>query len=386
MYSEVEVEVEVEAEAERNVAVERNVGDSDVSSSLFELEPLYKKDSRLNPDPILYPAVWEMYKKAEASVWHYPEVRDTLQKDYDDWQNSKKVSPEMKATVKAIIGFFSGADMIVNDNININLNEEIQMIEAKFFLGFQVAIENIHNEVYTETAKALLKDPVERTQVLNAFKYMPNVDKLYQWARKWIGAKQEDEIALVRKQYGNGVYTEEQLQELATIWLRGKRFVAFACIEGIFFSAVFCIIFWFKELGLFKGITLSNELISKDEGLHVLFSSLCYNMIVHQPPAEQVQDIVKDAVEAMKVFILTFMGRMEGMNAEKIHKYIEFMGDRLLSMLNTQTIYGSKNPFPFMEKISFNGLTNFFEKVVTDYSKPGFETTGDESPIKIDCD
>jgi ribonucleoside-diphosphate reductase beta chain len=301
-------------------------------------EPLLTRSDRLTIFPIENYDMWEMYKKSVSVFWT-PEELD-LSKDVDDFN---KLNSSEKFFIKQILAFFSSSDTIVNINLGERFLNDVQILEAKFFYSFQMAIENIHSETYSLLIDTYFKDSNDKEEALNAINYMPCIKKKADWCFKWIN----DEEALF-----------------------SQRLLAFALVEGVFFSGAFCSIFWLKERGLMQGLSFSNELISRDEGMHVEFAVLLYSKIVNRLPQEIVHQIVKEAVEVEKNFIIESIPcSMLGMNADLMSIYIEFVADRLLTQLNYDKIWNSNNPFPFMDRISIESKSNFFESRVSQYSK-----------------
>ncbi|MEM7107541.1 MAG: ribonucleotide-diphosphate reductase subunit beta [Bacteroidota bacterium] len=298
--------------------------------------------------PIQHDDIWEYYKKAEASFWTAEEI--DLSQDLRDWAN---LNDGERHFISHVLAFFAASDGIVNENLAEHFVAEVQYTEAKFFYGFQIAIENIHSETYSLLIDTYVKDPVEKDKLFNAIETMDCVKKKADWALRWID--------------------EGNFQE---------RLIAFAAVEGIFFSGSFCSIFWMKKRGLMPGLTFSNELISRDEGLHCDFACLLYNNHVENKlPEETVIGIIKDAVEIEKEFVTSALPvNLIGMNADLMCQYIEFVADRLLFELVGQKVYGATNPFDFMEMISLQGKTNFFEKRVGDYQKAGVMKGAEDAP------
>jgi ribonucleoside-diphosphate reductase beta chain len=308
---------------------------------MTQVEPiLQENNSRFVLFPIEHDDIWSFYKRAEASFWTAEEI--DLAADLVDWET--KLNDNERHFIKHVLAFFAASDGIVNENLAENFLSEVQYTEAKFFYGFQVAIENIHSETYSLLIDSYIKDTAEKNGLFNALDTIDCVRKKADWALRWI-----DE----------GSFAE--------------RLVAFAAVEGIFFSGSFCSIFWLKKRGLMPGLAFSNELISRDEGLHCDFACLLYNNhIVNKLPIEQVQKIILDAVEIEKEFILDALPvRLIGMNSDLMSQYIEFVADRLLMELGCAKVYNATNPFDFMEMISIQGKTNFFEKRVAEYQKAG---------------
>lgn len=339
-----------------------NIFDDEI---LFKDEPLRKAIL-----PIKYPQIWAQYKKLQGCTWTAEEI--TFKDDVTQIHNGL-VKPEIMDVVRYVLGFFSGADTIVNENLALNFLGKIKILEAQYFYGQQIQNENVHGETYSVTIEALIKDNDEKTKILNAVQTMPCIKRLFDWATKWVHRTWEDELATASN------------KDLAKVWCEAKRMVAFACVEGILFSSAFAIIFWIKEQGILPGLTFSNELISRDEGLHRDFACLLYRMIKNKPPNSQVVEIIRDAVEFNDVFIDEMLSKkLMGMNNSDMKQYVKFTADSLVVELGYDKIYNVKNPFPFMEKISYNGLTNFFERRVGEYGLSGFEDDGDEALVLDD--
>ncbi len=321
-----------------------------------QVEPILEENkNRFVLFPIQHDDIWSFYKKAEASFWTAEEI--DLQADLVDWES--KLNDDERHFVKHVLAFFAASDGIVNENLAENFLSEVQYTEAKFFYGFQVAIENIHSETYSLLIDTYIKDTKEKNYLFNAIDTMEPVKKKADWALRWI-----DE----------GNFAE--------------RLVAFAAVEGIFFSGSFCSIFWLKKRGLMPGLAFSNELISRDEGLHCDFACLLYNNhVINKLSKEKVQKIIVDAVEIEKEFILEALPvRLIGMNSELMAQYIEFVADRLLQELGNDKIYNVSNPFDFMEMISIQGKTNFFEKRVAEYQKAGVLNNDADQTFSMDED
>ncbi|KAL6953786.1 ribonucleoside-diphosphate reductase [Sarracenia purpurea var. burkii] len=288
--------------------------------------------------PIKYPQIWEMYKKAEASFWTAEEV--DLSSDLRDWDES--LTADEKHFITHVLAFFAASDGIVLENLAGRFMKEVQVAEARAFYGFQIAIENIHSEMYGLLLESYIKDSGERHRLFRAIETVPCVEKKANWALKWIE--------------GSESFAE--------------RIVAFACVEGILFSGSFCAIFWLKKRGLMPGLTFSNELISRDEGLHCDFACLIYELLSQKLSEERVRGIVGDAVEIERAFVCDALPcALVGMNGDLMSQYIEFVADRLLNALGCEKMYGVQNPFDWMELISLQGKTNFFEKRVGEYQK-----------------
>ncbi len=320
-------------------------------------EPILKENGgRFVLFPIQHNDIWEMYKKSEASFWTAEEI--DLAQDMSDWEN--KLNENEQYFIKNVLAFFAASDGIVNENLAENFVSEVQYTEAKFFYGFQIAMENVHSETYSLLIDTLIKDTTEKDKLFNAIETMDCVKKKADWALDWID---------------NGSYAE--------------RLIAFAAVEGIFFSGSFCSIFWLKKRGLMPGLSFSNELISRDEGLHCDFACLLYNNhLVNKLPKSRVAKIISDAVDIEKEFVTDSLPvSLIGMNAKLMQQYIEFVADRLLTELGCDKIYNSSNPFDFMEMISLQGKTNFFEKRVAEYQKAGVANNDkDAHAFNMDAD
>lgn len=303
--------------------------------------------------PIKYPEIWKMYKKHEASFWTAEEI--DLSPDLKDWE---RLTNDERHFIKHVLAFFAASDGIVNENLAVNFMKEVQLPEARCFYGFQIMIENIHSETYSLLIDTYIKDPVEKNRLFHAIDSVPCVQKKAQWALKWIN---------------DGSFAE--------------RLVAFAAVEGIFFSGSFCSIFWLKKRGLMPGLSFSNELISRDEGLHCDFACLLYSMLETKLSQERIHAIIRDAVENEHEFVTDALPvSLIGMNSKLMCQYIEFVADRLLVALGYDKIYNATNPFDFMETISLQGKTNFFEKRVAEYQKAGVMNTKEQQEFKLDED
>jgi len=356
--------------------------------SLIEQEPLFKtrpdRPSVIPIDPE-FQKVWSMYKQAEASFWTVEELK--LTEDRKDWKNLEKLKGPVQAkiikeVIENIFAFFSGADGLINENLAENFSRLFNIPEIKCFYGFQIAIENIHNEAYGILIQLLIQEAKRQKQLLNAIHDMPNISKLYAWVRRWIQRTPEDELRDNPKL--NHENPTQRDRELAFIWCNAKRLAAMACVEGIMFSGPFLIIFWLKEQGLFPGLTFTNELISRDEGMHTVFSCYLYSLIVNKPDKEEILQIVREVVEFKQEFMESFMGRLPGLNKTNVSYYLEFVADTILKFLGYDKFYNTPLPeeFNFMKKISFDGMTNFFEKRVGEYSLGGFESDDDDGDAK----
>jgi len=305
--------------------------------------------------PIKHPAIWEMYKKAEASFWTAEEL--DLAHDYKDWEG---LSKDERYFISHILAFFAASDGIVNENLLMNFCNEVQVPEARCFYGFQIAIENIHSEVYSLLIDTYVKDKKEKEHLFNAIEEIPCVKKKAEWALRW---------------------TDESVASFP------ERLVAFAAVEGIFFSGSFCAIFWLKKRGLMPGLSFSNELISRDEGMHCDFACLLYNQLTTKLPESRVKEIIMTAVDGEKEFICDALPvELIGMNSTYMKEYIEFCADRLLVALNCEKAYDAKNPFEWMDLISLQGKTNFFEKRVGEYSKAGVGVAEEDNVFCLDAD
>ncbi|MVT10128.1 ribonucleoside-diphosphate reductase small subunit [Chitinophaga tropicalis] len=320
----------------------------------YENELLLKENKdRFVLLPINYPKVWEKYKQHEASFWTAEEI--DLSADLKDWAS---LNDGERHFITHVLAFFAASDGIVNENLAVNFMSEVQLPEARCFYGFQIMMENIHSETYALLIDTYVKDPVEKDRLFHAIETVDAVKKKAQWALRWIE---------------NGNFAE--------------RLVAFAAVEGIFFSGSFCSIFWLKKRGLMPGLTFSNELISRDEGLHCEFACLLYKMLEQRLSEEQVHTIIRDAVSIEKEFITDALPvDLIGMNSRLMAEYIEFVADRWLAELGYSKIYNTANPFDFMEMISLQGKTNFFEKRVGDYQKAGVMSGKDTQTFSLDED
>lgn len=319
-------------------------------------EPILKENpGRFVLFPIEHNDIWAFYKKQEACFWTAEEI--DLSQDLVDWH--EKLNDNERHFIKHVLAFFAASDGIVNENLAENFVAEVQYTEAKFFYGFQIMMENIHSETYSLLIDTYIKDPKEKDFCLNAIDTMPPVKKKADWALRWIEG---------------GSFAE--------------RIIAFAAVEGIFFSGSFCSIFWLKKRGLMPGLSFSNELISRDEGMHCDFACLLYNKHIKYPlPEETVVKIITDAVVIEKEFVSDALPvSLIGMNAELMCQYIEFVADRLLAQLGCSKQYNVENPFPWMDLISLQGKTNFFEKRVGDYQKAGVMADKEKQVFKLDED
>lgn len=305
-----------------------------------EVEPILQENKdRFVLFPISQAEIWQMYKQAEASFWTAEEIDLTI--DLNDWEN--RLSADEKHFIKHVLAFFAASDGIVNENLAVNFMSEVQYPEARCFYGFQIMIENIHSEAYSLLIDTYIKNPQEKDRLFHALDTLPCVAQKGQWALRWIS---------------KGSFAE--------------RLIAFAAVEGIFFSGSFCAIFWLKKRGLMPGLSFANELISRDEGLHCDFACLLYSKLTYPLPEHAVKAIIQHAVSIEKEFVLDAIPvKLIGMNADLMCQYIEFVADRLLVALGCSKCYHASNPFDFMELISLQGKTNFFERRVSEYQKSG---------------
>ncbi|XP_068609594.1 ribonucleoside-diphosphate reductase subunit M2-like [Brachionichthys hirsutus] len=325
-------------------------------SSGEEEEPLLKENPRrFVIFPVQYQDIWQMYKKAEASFWTAEEV--DLSKDLQHWESLKDGE---RYFISHVLAFFAASDGIVNENLVERFAQEVQVTEARCFYGFQIAMENIHSEMYSLLINTYIKEPTEREYLFNAIETLPCVKKKADWALNWIGNKKAS---------------------------YGERVVAFAAVEGIFFSGSFAAIFWLKKRGLMPGLTFSNELISRDEGLHCDFACLMFKHLVNKPSAGTVTGIVRNAVQIEQEFLTEALPvKLIGMNCELMKRYIEFVADRLMLELGFSKVYRVENPFDFMENISLEGKTNFFEKRVGEYQRMGVMGGPADNAFRTDAD
>jgi ribonucleoside-diphosphate reductase beta chain len=321
------------------------------------VEPILQENKdRFVIFPIKHHDIWEWYKKMEASFWTAEEI--DLHQDLTDWND--KLSADEKYFIKHILAFFAASDGIVNENLAENFVNEVQYSEAKFFYGFQIMMENIHSETYSLLIDTYVKDEAEKDQLFRAIEVFPAIKKKAEWALKWIDS---DSFA--------------------------ERLIAFAAVEGIFFSGAFCSIYWLKKRGLMPGLTFSNELISRDEGVHCDFAVHLHNHhLVNKVSTERIQEIILDALNIEREFVTESLPvSLIGMNSKLMTQYLEFVTDRLLVELNCPKEFNVTNPFDFMDMISLQGKTNFFEKRVSEYQKAGVLNAEDqETKISFDAD
>jgi ribonucleoside-diphosphate reductase subunit M2 len=287
--------------------------------------------------PIKYQDIWDMYKKQVDCFWRAEEI--DLTKDFSQWES---LNADERYFISMILAFFAASDGIVLENLASRFMNEIQVSEARAFYGFQIAMENIHSQTYSMLIETYIKDKVEKNRLFNAIEHFPSIKKKSDWAQKWI---------------------HDNRSSFAT------RLVAFACVEGIFFSGAFCSIYWLKKRGLMPGLTFSNELISRDEALHCEFAVLLYSKMVKKIDKSRIHEIIKDAVEIETEFICDALPcRLIGMNSELMTQYIQFVADRLCLQLGYKKIYNVSNPFQFMDLISLESKTNMFEGKISEYA------------------
>jgi ribonucleoside-diphosphate reductase beta chain len=321
------------------------------------IEPILQENkNRFVIFPIKHHDIWDWYKKQEACFWTAEEI--DLQQDLTDWNN--KLTADEKYFIKHILAFFAASDGIVNENLAENFVREVQYTEAKFFYGFQIMMENIHSETYSLLIDTYVKDDSEKNQLFHAIEVFPAIKKKAEWALRWI---QSDSFA--------------------------ERLIAFAAVEGIFFSGAFCSIYWLKKRGLMPGLTFSNELISRDEGMHCDFAVHLHNQhLSNKVSKARISEIITDALDIEREFITESLPvSLIGMNATLMTQYLEFVTDRLLVELGCDRVYNATNPFDFMDMISLQGKTNFFEKRVSEYQKAGvINNDGDSQKISFDAD
>ena len=321
------------------------------------VEPILKENKdRFVIFPIQHHDIWEWYKKQEACFWTAEEI--DLHQDITDWNT--KLNEDEKYFIKHILAFFAASDGIVNENLAENFVSEVQYTEAKFFYGFQLMMENIHSETYSLLIDTYVKDEKEKNILFKALENFPAIAKKAEWALKWV---ESDSFA--------------------------ERLIAFAAVEGIFFSGAFCSIFWLKKRGVMPGLTFSNELISRDEGMHCDFAvHLHNNHLINKVSKTRITEILTNALDIEREFITESLPvSLIGMNAKLMTQYLEFVTDRLLVELGCERVYNSSNPFDFMDMISLQGKTNFFEKRVSEYQKAGVLNNDiDSNKISFDAD
>jgi ribonucleoside-diphosphate reductase beta chain len=320
------------------------------------VEPILQENKdRFVLFPIVHDDIWKFYKQEEASIWTAEEI--DLSQDIIDWET--KLNDNERHFIKHVLAFFAASDGIVNENLAENFLSEVQYTEAKFFYGFQIMMENIHSETYSLLIDTYIKDKVEADKLFHAIDHFDAIKKKADWAIKWIDSPSFAE-----------------------------RLIAFAAVEGIFFSGSFCSIFWMKKRGLLPGLAFSNELISRDEGLHCDFAVMLHNdHIVNKVPKERITQIITEALDIEREFIIEALPvRLIGMNSELMTQYLEFVTDRLLQELHCDKIYNVENPFDFMDMISLQGKTNFFEKRVSEYQKAGVLGKEEDAGFTFDAD
>lgn len=325
--------------------------DTDTSKRLHVDEPILSDENkRYCLFPIRYEEVWDKYKAHEAAIWTLEEL--DFSKDSEDWE---KLNDKEKHFIEYILAFFAGSDGIVNENLAVQFMKEVKIAEARCFYGVQNAMENIHSETYSMMIEMFVKDPARKDELFNAIDNIPCVQDKAQWALHWIN--------------NNDSF--------------GERLVAFAAVEGIFFSGSFCSIFWFKKRGLLPGLCKSNEFISRDEGLHCDFACLLFSMLNNKPSEARVQEIIRDAVKCEEKFVRDSLPvALIGMNAEEMIQYIHCVADRLLVALGCNKIYNASNPFDWMELICLGGKANFFETRPSEYKKAGFTLSRSYSGLR----
>lgn len=344
----------------------QNLKFGDISEALSRLEghsissdgsePILRQNKkRFVLFPIMYKEIWNYYKRAKASFWTVEEV--DLSKDILDWKNLKDGERHF---ISHVLAFFAASDGIVNENLVEQFSLEVQIPEARAFYGFQIAIENIHSEMYSLLIETYISNSEEKNNLFNAIETLPSVRKKALWALDWINPKKANFAV---------------------------RLVAFAAVEGIFFSGSFAAIFWLKKRGLMPGLSFSNELISRDEGLHTDFACLLFHHLNNKPDNAVIVQIISEAVEIEKEFLTVALPvDLIGMNSDQMSQYIEFVADRLLVDLNLPKLYNSVCPFDFMENISLEGKTNFFEKRVGEYQKSNVLSMTEDRVFSLDAD
>jgi len=324
---------------------------------VIEIEPMFEKNnSRFVLYPIKYGDIWTMYKKAESNFWTTEEV--DLSKDLVDWR--KRLNDDERHFISLVLAFFAASDGIVSENLAERFLKDVQIPEARCFYGFQIAIENIHSEMYSLLIDTYIQDPAQKNHLFNAIETIPVINAKSNWALKWINDKDAN---------------------------YAKRLVAFACIEGIFFSGSFAAIFWLKSKGKMPGLSHSNELISRDEGLHTDFACLMYSHLRNKLPEAIIHEIVSEAVDLECEFVSEALSvDLIGINSDSMSTYIQFVADRLLTELGVNRLYFVSNPFDFMEAISLESKSNFFEKRVSEYQKYGVMSNRDDMKFTLDAD
>jgi ribonucleoside-diphosphate reductase subunit M2 len=319
-------------------------------------DPLLKEDtSRYVMFPIQDEDIWKMYKKQVDCFWRAEEI--DLSKDLGDWA---KLSHDEQYFISMVLAFFAASDGIVMENLATRFMADVQLSEARAFYGFQIAMETIHSEMYSLLIETYISDKAQKSKLFNAIETCPSIKKKADWARRWIGYEASNETF-------------------------PTRLVAFACVEGIFFSSSFAAIYWIKKRGIMPGLTLSNEFISRDEALHTEFAILIYTKLHQKIDKSKIAEIVREAVEIEKEFITESLPcRLIGMNAKLMTQYIEFVGDRLCLQLGIEKMYNSSNPFDFMELISLESKSNFFERTVSEYAMANKEVA--KNVFELTCE
>ena len=326
-----------------------------ISNTNDEEEILRENPNRFTVFPVTYNEIWRHYKQAVSCFWTPEEI--DFSKDIEHWI---KLSSDERYFIENVLAFFASSDGIIMENLAQRFMRDIQIPEARQFYSYQIFIEAVHSETYSLMIDTYVKDNIKKNKLLNAIQEIPCVKEKAEWAVKWIENKEED---------------------------FGTRLVAFAIIEGVFFSSSFCSIYWLKERGLMPGLTFSNELISRDEGQHTDFACLLHSMLKNKPSQEKVFEIIKTAVDIEQRFIIDSIPcNLIGMNSKLMKEYIEFVADRLLTQLGYEKIWNSKNPFLFMELISLNSKANFFEVKASNYLKAGIGKTNQDNSVIIDDD
>lgn len=320
-----------------------------------EKEPiLQENDLRFVLFPIKYTTIWDLYKQALSSFWTAEEI--SLVDDAIQWRTDKRITDDDKHFIKNVLAFFASSDGIVNENLALRFMSEIQIPEIRCLYGYQIAMENIHSEVYSLLIDTLIENNNEKKKLLEAIKTIPIIKKMADWTIKWINSD---------KPYS-------------------QRLIAFACVEGILFSGPFCSIYWLKKRGLLPGLSLSNELISRDEGLHTKTACLIYQLLNKKESYETVIEIMKEAVDLEIEFIRDSIPcKLIGMNADSMEEYIKCVANKLLEMLGYKSYWDATNPFPWMELISIDNKTNFFERRVSEYSRAGFSKNKDNNDKQV---
>ena len=353
MYNSENITMNSEVSKEYTDLIEKLDGLTYSKQEIDKEEPLLNEDQRFTLFPIQHQDIWEMHKKQEAAFWTAGEI--DFSQDPKQWE---ELNDNYKWFIKHVLAFFAGSDGIVNLNIMRNFSKDVPVYEAQIFYQYQGMIENIHSEVYSLMIETYIKDTEEKNKLFNAIKYIPCVYKKMKWALDWLMSN--DRFA--------------------------RRLVAFAIVEGLFFSGSFCAIYWLKEQNLLPGLTMSNELIARDEGMHCDFACLLYHKLKNKLSEEEIHDTMKQAVEIEKEFIIESLPcKMIGMNSNLMIQYIEYVADRLLIKLGYNKIFNSTNPFGFMEHISVDLKTNFFEGRVSSYQKSSVINQG-KKPVSFTDD